>query len=86
MHTWGALSLPGYRSAAAILFEFWRRFRDRVAGLALCCTRPQADTPEARNTRRQTADRVLERGTEWFADLMLPKLIGQSTQRRGLTW
>jgi pimeloyl-ACP methyl ester carboxylesterase len=69
------VSIGGY-----ILFEFWRRFRDRVAGLALCCTRPQADTPQARNTRLETADQVLERGTEWFADLMLLKLIGQTTR------
>ena len=68
------VSIGGY-----ILFEFWRRFRDRVAGLALCSTRPQADTPEARNTRLQTADQTLERGTEWFADVMMSKLIGQTT-------
>ena len=48
------VSIGGY-----ILFEFWRRFRDRVAALALCCTRPQADTPEARATRLKTADEVL---------------------------
>jgi pimeloyl-ACP methyl ester carboxylesterase len=68
------VSIGGY-----ILFEFWRRYRNRVAGLALCCTRPQADTPEGRNTRLQAADDVLERGTEWFADLMVPKLIGRTT-------
>ena len=39
-----------------------------------------ADTPEARATRLRTADELLERGTEWFADLMLPKLIGQTTR------
>jgi 3-oxoadipate enol-lactonase len=69
------VSIGGY-----ILFEFWRRYRNRVAGLALCCTRPQADTPEGRNMRLQAADDVLERGTEWFADLMIPKLIGRSTR------
>jgi pimeloyl-ACP methyl ester carboxylesterase len=68
------VSIGGY-----ILFEFWRRFRNRVAALALCCTRPQADTPEGRNARLKSADDVLERGPEWFADLMLPKLIGKTT-------
>jgi 3-oxoadipate enol-lactonase len=67
------VSIGGY-----ILFEFWRHFRDRVSGLALCCTRPQADTPDGRNARLKTAEEVLERGTEWFVDLMLPKLLGQT--------
>jgi 3-oxoadipate enol-lactonase len=76
----GRAVLAGVSIGGYILFEFWRRFRDRVAALVLCCTRPQADTPEARVTRLKSADEVLERGTEWFADLMLPKLIGQTTR------
>jgi 3-oxoadipate enol-lactonase len=71
----GGVSIGGY-----ILFEFWRRFRGRVAALALCCTRPQADTPDARNARLKTAEDVLDRGTEWFADLMIPKLLGRTTR------
>jgi len=68
------VSIGGY-----ILFECWRRYRGRIAGLALCCTRPQADTAEARGNRLKTAEDVLERGTEWFADLMIPKLMGKTT-------
>jgi pimeloyl-ACP methyl ester carboxylesterase len=71
----GGVSIGGY-----ILFEFWRRFRGRVAALALCCTRPQADTPDARSARLKTAEEVLERGTEWSADLMIPKLLGSTTR------
>jgi pimeloyl-ACP methyl ester carboxylesterase len=69
------VSIGGY-----ILFEFWRRLRGRVTGLALCCTRPQADTPDARNARLKSAEEVLERGTEWFVDLMLPKLLGKTAR------
>jgi 3-oxoadipate enol-lactonase len=69
------VSIGGY-----ILFELWRRSRERVAALGLCCTRPQADTLEARTARLKNADLVLERGTEWFVDLMIPKLLGQTTQ------
>lgn len=47
--------------------------------MALCCTRPQADTPEGRTTRLKTAEEVLERGTEWFVDRMIPKLLGKTT-------
>jgi pimeloyl-ACP methyl ester carboxylesterase len=68
------VSIGGY-----ILFEFWRRHRNRVAGLALCCTRPQADTPEARAARLKSADEVLERGTEPFLESMIPRLFGRTT-------
>lgn len=68
------VSIGGY-----ILFEFWRRHRGRVAGLALCCTRPQPDTPEARAARLKTADDVLETGTEPFIESMIPRLFGRTT-------
>jgi len=68
------VSIGGY-----ILFEFWRRYRSRVAALALCCTRAQADTPEGRATRVKNAELVLEQGTEWFVDLMISKLLGKTT-------
>ena len=57
--TFVGCSIGGY-----ILFEFWRRFRERVTALALCDTRPQADTAEARANRLQSAALVLEQGTE----------------------
>jgi pimeloyl-ACP methyl ester carboxylesterase len=67
-------SIGGY-----ILFEFWRRFRARVTSLALCDTRPQADTPEARSNRLQAAAKVLEQGTEPFIETMIPKLMARTT-------
>lgn len=67
-------SIGGY-----ILFEFWRRFRDRVSALALCDTRPQADTAEARANRLQAAATVLEQGTEPCIESMVPKLMGRTT-------
>jgi 3-oxoadipate enol-lactonase len=68
------VSIGGY-----ILFEFWRKFRGRVAGLVLCDTRPQPDTPEGRALRLKSAEDVLERGTEPFIDSMIPKLLGKTT-------
>jgi 3-oxoadipate enol-lactonase len=67
-------SIGGY-----ILFEFWRRFRERVTALAVCDTRPQADTAEARANRLKAAADVLEQGTSPFIETMIPKLIGRST-------
>jgi 3-oxoadipate enol-lactonase len=69
----GGASIGGY-----ILFEFLRRYPDRISGLILSCTRPQADTPESRAARLKTADEVVERGAEWFVDSMIPKLLGQT--------
>jgi 3-oxoadipate enol-lactonase len=67
-------SIGGY-----ILFEFWRRFRERVNALVLCNTRPQPDTPEARSNRLKAAADVLEQGTEPFLESMIPKLMGRTT-------
>lgn len=69
------VSIGGY-----ILFEFWRRYPGRIAALVLSCTRAQADSDDARNTRLKNAELVLERGTEWFVELMAPRLLGKSTQ------
>jgi|ERR1035438_7629663 pimeloyl-ACP methyl ester carboxylesterase len=67
-------SIGGY-----ILFEFWRRFRERVTALAFCDTRPQPDTAEARANRLKAAAAVLEQGTEPFLESMIPKLMGRTT-------
>ncbi len=67
-------SIGGY-----IVFEFMRRFRPRVAALALCDTRPQPDTAEARTNRLKSADAVLEQGTEQFLQSLIPKLLGATT-------
>jgi pimeloyl-ACP methyl ester carboxylesterase len=75
----GKAAFVGCSIGGYILFEFWRRFRERVSSLALCDTRPQADTAEARANRLKAADAVLEQGTEPFIESMVPKLIGRTT-------
>jgi 3-oxoadipate enol-lactonase len=72
----GGISIGGY-----ILFELWRSFPQRIKALAFFCTRAQADTPEARAARLQSADQALERGAAQFIDSMIPKLLGETTQR-----
>lgn len=70
------ISIGGY-----ILFEFWRRFRGRVAGLGLCNTKAPADTAESRAGRLQSANDVMERGTEPFFESLVPKLMGETTRK-----
>ncbi len=68
-------SIGGY-----ILFEFWRRHRERVEALVLCNTKATADAAEARKARLQSAEDVLKTGVEPFVDTMLPKLLGETTR------
>lgn len=70
------VSVGGYA-----IFEFWRRFRDRVTALVLCNTKAQADAPEARANRLQVAEDVLQRGTSQFFEGMIQKLLGETTRR-----
>jgi 3-oxoadipate enol-lactonase len=69
------ISIGGY-----ILFEFWRRSRERVSALALCNTKAPADSPEAKAARLQAAADVSERGVEPFFQSMVPRLIGKTTR------
>jgi pimeloyl-ACP methyl ester carboxylesterase len=75
----GRAAMVGVSIGGYILFEFWRRYRGRVAALVLSNTKAQMDTPEARNARLQAAADVLERGTEPFINGFLPKGLGKTT-------
>jgi 3-oxoadipate enol-lactonase len=70
------VSIGGY-----ILFEFVRRFRERVGAIVFNNTKAAADTEEARKGRIEAAEQVRQRGPEWFIDLQIPKLIGETTRR-----
>ncbi|HUJ95110.1 MAG TPA: alpha/beta fold hydrolase [Terriglobales bacterium] len=69
------ISIGGY-----ILFEFWRRHRERIRALVLCDTKAQADTAEARGGRLQAAADVIARGVEPFLESNIPRLIGKTTR------
>ncbi len=71
------LSMGGY-----IGWQFWRRHRERLRGLIQCDTRAQADTPEAAAARREMADRVGREGPAPLVEMMLPKLLGETTCRQ----
>jgi pimeloyl-ACP methyl ester carboxylesterase len=70
------VSIGGYA-----IFEFWRRFRERVGALVLCNTKAAADINDARKARLESARDVLERGTEPFFEGMLQKVLGETTRR-----
>ncbi len=76
----GRAAMVGVSIGGYAIFEFWRKHRERVAGLGLCNTKAPADTPEARAGRLEAASDVLERGTEPFFESMMPKLFGKRTR------
>ena len=77
----GRAPLVGVSIGGYVLFEFWRKYRGRVAALGLCNTKAPADNPEARAGRLQAANDVLDRGTEPFFESMIPKLVGKTTRQ-----
>jgi pimeloyl-ACP methyl ester carboxylesterase len=76
----GRAPLVGVSIGGYALFEFWRKYRGRVAALALCNTKAPADGPDARGGRLQAANDVLERGTEPFFESMIPKVLAKTTR------
>jgi pimeloyl-ACP methyl ester carboxylesterase len=76
----GRAPLIGVSIGGYALFEFWRKYRGRVAALGLCNTKAPADGPEARAGRLQSANDVLDRGTELFFEGMILKVLSKTTR------
>jgi 3-oxoadipate enol-lactonase len=68
------LSMGGYVALALA-----RRHRAHLMGLALLDTRAEPDSPEARKSRHEDADRVLAEGVGFLAQRQLPKLLAPRT-------
>jgi len=70
-------SMGGY-----ITFAFWRRHRERVLGVALCDTRPGADSEAGLARRRDMIRAAREHGSTAVADMMIDTLLGPTTRER----
>ncbi len=68
------LSMGGY-----IAFEFYRRYRERVAGLILADTRAAADSEEQKVGRERSAALAREKGVSAIAAQMLPRMLAPAT-------
>lgn len=66
------LSMGGY-----IALEYWARYRERLRGLVLTNTKASADSAEAIETRKQTAQKAMVSGTEAAVSPMLEKLLAK---------
>lgn len=70
----GGLSMGGY-----VALAFHQKYRERLAGLILCDTRAEADSPEMKENRRQTAESVLVDGPDRMVEGMIEKLVAPET-------
>ncbi|HET7478675.1 MAG TPA: alpha/beta fold hydrolase [Rubrobacteraceae bacterium] len=70
----GGISMGGY-----VAFECLRQFPGRVSALVLANTRPDPDSEEIRESRREMARRVAAEGVEVLVELQMQRLLAQST-------
>ena len=70
------LSMGGY-----VVFDLWRRYRDRIAGVILADTRADADSAEGRAGRDAMIQLAQADGSRAVAERMLPRVLGRSTQQ-----
>ena len=71
----GGLSLGGYVALALL-----RHHADRVSGLVLLDTKATADGDQARGDRLAMAERVQAEGVGFVPEVMLPKLLGETSR------
>jgi len=70
-------SIGGY-----VLFELWRRARERISGLVFICSKPQPDAEAGLAKRVANIASVREAGTGPLFDGMAKSLIGAAAQTR----
>ena len=77
----GGLSRGGY-----IALAFARRHPNRVSGLILCDTNAGIDDDQGKRNRYEMAERIRREGLDFLPEIMLPRLLGETTfrERAGL--
>ncbi|GHE47865.1 alpha/beta hydrolase [Streptosporangium violaceochromogenes] len=74
--------LGGLSMGGQVVMEFHRLFPERLRGLVLAGTAPQAETEEGRRVRNAMADRLLREGMGGYAEEVLPKMVAPANLRR----
>jgi pimeloyl-ACP methyl ester carboxylesterase len=75
----GRASFVGCSVGGYVLFEFWRRCRERVKALVLMDTKAIVDTDDGRAGRLKNAEEILQKGPGWAIEQMMPKLLAPET-------
>ena len=71
----GGISMGGY-----VTFECLRLFPEKISALVLANTRPDPDSEEMGEGRREMASRVAREGVEVLIELMMPRLLAAETR------
>ncbi len=71
----GGVSMGGYATFAVL-----RRAAARAQAIVLADTRPQADTPEAKEGRQRMLQLLDDAGPPAVAEQMIPRLLGETTR------
>ncbi|MFB9690003.1 alpha/beta fold hydrolase [Amycolatopsis plumensis] len=72
--------LGGLSMGGQIVMQLVRDHPGRVEALLLADTFAGLDTPQAKQARYDTADRITEEGMEQYAEELLPKMISKHTR------
>ncbi|HEX2181007.1 MAG TPA: alpha/beta fold hydrolase [Rubrobacteraceae bacterium] len=70
----GGVSMGGY-----VAFGCLRLFPQRISGLVLANTRPEPDSDEIRENRKEMARRVADEGVEVLVELQMERLLARDT-------
>lgn len=73
----GGLSMGGY-----VAFACLRLFPERISGLLLANTRPEPDSEDVRENRKDMACRVSEEGVGVLIDLQMERLLSPTTLQK----
>ena len=73
------VTLVGFSLGGYIAFAFQRKYASRLHALVLADTRPQADTPEGKQGRENTAQTVLKDGVAGVAQATAPRMLAPAT-------
>ncbi|HTL48984.1 MAG TPA: alpha/beta hydrolase [Verrucomicrobiae bacterium] len=71
----GGLSMGGY-----VMLEFLRQFPERVRGLGFFATRANADSPEVKEKRVKTIEKISREGLAAFVPGVIQNLLGATTR------
>jgi pimeloyl-ACP methyl ester carboxylesterase len=76
----GSFVLGGLSMGGQIVMQLVKDHPGRVQALVLADTFAGLDTPQAKQARYDTADRITEEGMERYAEELLPKMISKQTR------
>jgi pimeloyl-ACP methyl ester carboxylesterase len=73
--------IGGLSRGGVIALAFARRYPERLSALVLCDTTAGLDDEQAKRGRYQMADRLNSEGVTFVPDIMLPRLLGDTSFR-----